>query len=28
MDLPNFYKGLYRESTVLTQLKLGVKWDI
>lgn len=28
MELPNFYKGLYRESTVLTQLKLGVKWDI
>ena len=28
MDLPNFYKGLYRESTVLTQLKFGVKWDI
>jgi hypothetical protein len=28
MDLPDFYKGLYRESTVLTQLKLGVKWDI
>lgn len=28
MNLPNFYKGFYRESTVLTQLKLGVKWDI
>ena len=28
MNLPNFYKGFYRESTVLTQLKFGVKWDI
>lgn len=23
-----YYKSLYNESTVLTQLKLGVKWDI
>ena len=28
MNFPKFYKGLYRESTVLTQLKFGVKWDI
>lgn len=26
--LPNAYKERYRESTSLTQLKLGVKWDI
>lgn len=28
VDLPNFYKGILAERTALTQLKLGVKWDI
>ena len=27
-ELPDSYKERYRETTVLTQLKLGVKWDI
>ena len=27
-SLPGFYKGIYRERTALTQLKLGAKWDI
>ena len=26
--LPRFYQGIYTESSTLTQLKLGVKWDI
>lgn len=26
--LPRFYKKIYTESSTLTQLKLGVKWDI
>ena len=25
---PNFYKTIYKERSALTQLKLGVKWDI
>lgn len=26
--LPHFYRGIYSESSTLTQLKLGIKWDI
>lgn len=26
--LPRFYHGIYSESSTLTQLKLGIKWDI
>ncbi|MBQ7078347.1 MAG: hypothetical protein IJM92_01485 [Fibrobacter sp.] len=28
LTLPHFYKKIYTESSSLTQLKLGVKWDI
>ena len=26
--MPRFYRGIYPESSTLTQLKLGVKWDL
>jgi hypothetical protein len=27
-SLPSFYEKFYKERTALTQIKLGVKWDI
>ena len=26
--LPRYYRGIYSESSTLTQLKLGIKWDL